>query len=61
MNHQKKYLSTSEPVSMGLSPRDAQDCGEKSPGKYCSWLTTFQDLGTQFKRKMDVLSHPAMI
>lgn len=61
MDHQKKYLSTSEPVSTGLSPRDALGCRGKFPGKYCSWLTTFQDLGTQSKIKMDVLSHPTMI
>lgn len=35
-----------EPVSAGLSSRNAWSAGKTSQSvKYCSWLTTFQDLG----------------
>lgn len=46
MDQQGKYVGALEPVSAGLSPRDAWSAGKTSQSaKYCSWLTTFQDLG----------------
>lgn len=46
MDHQRKYVGTLELVSTGLSSRDAWSAGKTSQSvKYCSWPTTFQDLG----------------
>ena len=45
MDRQRKYLSTPEPVSVGLSSRDALSFRQTFPVNYCSWLTIFQDLG----------------
>lgn len=62
MDRQRKYLSTLEPVSVGLPSRDALSFSQTFPVNYCSWLTIFQDLGlVQVKTKMDFPSHPATI